>query len=175
MYALFLKRQGYQEMFSFVKGTLWGNCKFLLDNFKGTKAMTNDQGALQKSPLKYQAWPLVNIFFVKQKQFETNLPLQLYCLMCPCQAAVMLSSYCEYTAEETGRRSYGLPSLSYYGPRKIDSSGWQRPISTGEGRLQEISFWASFINLSPTHLKLSQTMKLSLFRQSYNLIYKTKC
>ena len=27
-----------------LKGTLWGNCKFLLDHFKGTKAMTRGHG-----------------------------------------------------------------------------------------------------------------------------------
>ena len=34
-------RIAYQGNFSLVKGTLWGNCKFLLEHFKGTKAMTN--------------------------------------------------------------------------------------------------------------------------------------
>ena len=39
MYASFSKGQGHQGIFSSVKGTLSGNCKFLLEHFKGTKAM----------------------------------------------------------------------------------------------------------------------------------------
>ena len=40
LYASFLKGQGHQGIFSLAKGTLWGNCKLLLEHFKGTKAMT---------------------------------------------------------------------------------------------------------------------------------------
>ena len=36
----FLKAQGHQDIFSLVKGTLWGNCSFFMERFKGTKAMT---------------------------------------------------------------------------------------------------------------------------------------
>ena len=43
LYVLhFLKRQGHQGIFSLVKGTLWGNWKFLPEHFKGPKA--TDQG-----------------------------------------------------------------------------------------------------------------------------------
>ena len=35
----FCSGQGHQGIFSLVKGTLWGNCTFLLEHFKGTKAM----------------------------------------------------------------------------------------------------------------------------------------
>ena len=33
----FFKGQGHQGIFSLVKGTLWGNCKFLLKHFKSTR------------------------------------------------------------------------------------------------------------------------------------------
>ena len=36
----FMKGLGHQGIFSLVKGTLWGNCKFLFEHFKGTKAIT---------------------------------------------------------------------------------------------------------------------------------------
>ena len=42
--ASFLKGQGHQGIFSLVKGTLWGNRKYLLEHFKGTKAMTRGHG-----------------------------------------------------------------------------------------------------------------------------------
>ena len=38
LYASLLKGQGNQGIFSLAKGTLWGNCEFLL--FKGSEAMT---------------------------------------------------------------------------------------------------------------------------------------
>ena len=44
LYASFLKGQGHQGIFFSVKGTLWWNCKFLLEHFKGTKAMTRGHG-----------------------------------------------------------------------------------------------------------------------------------
>ena len=44
LYASFLKGQGHQGIFSLAKGTLWGNCKFLLEHFKGTKAMARGNG-----------------------------------------------------------------------------------------------------------------------------------
>ena len=37
MNFVFVKGQGHQCIFSLVKGTLWGNCKFLREHFKGTK------------------------------------------------------------------------------------------------------------------------------------------
>ena len=54
LYALFLKEQGHQGIFSLVKGTLRENCKYLLEHFRGTKAMI--MGGRQ-SPLlpSYQA------------------------------------------------------------------------------------------------------------------------
>ena len=56
MYASFLKGQGHQGIFSLVKGTLWGNCKFLLEHFKGTKAMTRGHGGNRLvASVKYQA------------------------------------------------------------------------------------------------------------------------
>ena len=44
MYASLLKGQGHHGIFSSVKGTLWGNFKFLLELFKGTRAMTRGHG-----------------------------------------------------------------------------------------------------------------------------------
>ena len=44
LYASFLKGQGHQGIFSLAKGTLGGNCKFLLEHFKGTKAMARGNG-----------------------------------------------------------------------------------------------------------------------------------
>ena len=44
LYALFLKGQGHQGIFSLAKGTLWGNCEFLLEHFKVTKAMARGNG-----------------------------------------------------------------------------------------------------------------------------------
>ena len=40
LYASLLKGQEHKGISFLVKGTLWGNCKFLLEHFKGTKAMT---------------------------------------------------------------------------------------------------------------------------------------
>ena len=40
LYVLFLKGQGHQGVFLLSKGHLLENCKFLLEYFKGTKAMT---------------------------------------------------------------------------------------------------------------------------------------
>ena len=40
----FWKGQGHQGISSLVKGNLWGNCKFLLEHFKGAKAMTMGHG-----------------------------------------------------------------------------------------------------------------------------------
>ena len=40
----FLKGQRHQGIFSLVKGTLAGDCKFLLEYFKGAKAMTSGHG-----------------------------------------------------------------------------------------------------------------------------------
>ena len=51
LHALFLKGQGHQGIFSLVKGTLWGNCQFLLEPFKGTKAMTRGHGAGLSLPI----------------------------------------------------------------------------------------------------------------------------
>ena len=42
----FWKGQEHQDIFSLVKGTLWENCKFLLEHFKGTKAMTRVMEAI---------------------------------------------------------------------------------------------------------------------------------
>ena len=57
LYASFLKRQGHQSIFSLVKRTLWGNCKSVLDHFKGTKAMTRGIEAIAfVASVKYQAW-----------------------------------------------------------------------------------------------------------------------
>ena len=42
-YASFLKGQGHQGSFSLLKSTLCGNCKFLLEQFKATKALTRGQ------------------------------------------------------------------------------------------------------------------------------------
>ena len=44
MLPFFLKVQGHQGIFSQVKGTLWGNCKLLLEHFKGIKAITKGHG-----------------------------------------------------------------------------------------------------------------------------------
>ena len=46
----------HQGIFHLVKGTLWGNCKFLLEHFQGTKAMIRgvEENAFNAS-LKYQA------------------------------------------------------------------------------------------------------------------------
>ena len=48
----FLKGQGHQGTFSLVKVTLWGNCRLLLEHFKGTKAMARGHGG---NHLMYQA------------------------------------------------------------------------------------------------------------------------
>ena len=49
--ASFLKGQGHQCIFSFVKGTLWGNCIFLLKHFKGTKAIPRRHRGKPSLPL----------------------------------------------------------------------------------------------------------------------------
>ena len=51
MYAFVFEGQGHQGMFSLVKCApwLWGNCKVLLEHFKGTKAMT--RGSSEQLPL----------------------------------------------------------------------------------------------------------------------------
>ena len=62
VYASFFKGQGHQGIFSLVKGTLWGNCKILLEYFKGTKAMTRGEKAnAYVASVKYQVWTLVNL------------------------------------------------------------------------------------------------------------------
>ena len=64
LYALFLKGQGHQGIFSLVKGTLWGNCKFLLEHFKGTKVLISRSYCTKKKYLKWScflpqmAWPI---------------------------------------------------------------------------------------------------------------------
>ena len=55
LYASYLKVQGQQGILSLVKGTLWGNCRFLLWHFKGTKAMTRGHWGNRLSWVKYQA------------------------------------------------------------------------------------------------------------------------
>ena len=62
-YASFLRGarsgafQGHQGIFSLVKGTLWGNCKFLLEHFKGTKAMIGpSREKFQKVLTPSRAW-----------------------------------------------------------------------------------------------------------------------
>ena len=47
-----LKGQGHQGIFFLVKGTLWGNCKFLLEHFKGTEAMTRMEAIAFVASLK---------------------------------------------------------------------------------------------------------------------------
>jgi hypothetical protein len=44
LYALFLKGQWHQGIFSLVKGTLWGNRTILSEHFKVAKAMTRGHG-----------------------------------------------------------------------------------------------------------------------------------
>ena len=44
LYASFLKGQGHRGIFFLVKGTLWWNCKIVLEHFKGIKAMTRGHG-----------------------------------------------------------------------------------------------------------------------------------
>ena len=44
LYAFFFKWQGYQGIFSLVKGTLWVYYTFLQEHFKGTKALTRGYG-----------------------------------------------------------------------------------------------------------------------------------
>ena len=57
LYASFLKGQEHQGIFSLVKGTLWGNCKYILEYFKGTKAMTRGTEAIAfLASVNYQAW-----------------------------------------------------------------------------------------------------------------------
>ena len=51
LYASFVKGQGHRGILSLVKGTLWGNWKFLLRAFQGHQG--NDQGAWRQSLL----WP----------------------------------------------------------------------------------------------------------------------
>ena len=41
---VFFTVQGHQGIFSLVKDTLWENCKFELEQFKGIKAMTRGHG-----------------------------------------------------------------------------------------------------------------------------------
>ena len=58
LYASFLKGLGRQSIFCLVKGTLWGNCKFLLEEFQGHQG--NDQGTWKQTAffanVKYHAW-----------------------------------------------------------------------------------------------------------------------
>ena len=64
----FLKGQGHQGIVSLVKGTLWGNCKFLLEYFKGTKAMTKGHGGNRLCCLREVSglpWSLKTNFFNK--------------------------------------------------------------------------------------------------------------
>ena len=62
LYASILKRQGHQSISSLVKGTLWGNCKSVLDHFNCTKAMTRGIEAIAfVASVKYQAWILFMI------------------------------------------------------------------------------------------------------------------
>ena len=58
LYAWFLKGQGHQGIFSLAKGTLWGNCKFLLEHLKGTKAIAFI------ASVKYQAWVYHSLVFI---------------------------------------------------------------------------------------------------------------
>ena len=51
---LFSKGQGHQGILSMLKGTRWGNCKFL-EHFKGTKG--NDQGAWRQ-PSSLPLWSI---------------------------------------------------------------------------------------------------------------------
>ena len=37
--------KGHRGIFALINGTLWGNCKFLLEHFKGTKSMSMGHGA----------------------------------------------------------------------------------------------------------------------------------
>ena len=60
LYASFLKGQGHQGISSFVKGTLWGNCKFLLENFNGTKAMSMGHGGNHHLCLNEVSGPRLN-------------------------------------------------------------------------------------------------------------------
>ena len=69
LYALFLKGQGHQGIFSLVKGTLWGN--FFCEHFKGTKAMTRGHGGnrlccvLEVAGLCVNtSWNLIEIFIL---------------------------------------------------------------------------------------------------------------
>ena len=68
LYTLFYKGQGHQGIFSLVIVTLWGNCKFLLEPFKGTNAKT--RGHTGKLPL-LPTWSIIpsktkTLLFIKQ-------------------------------------------------------------------------------------------------------------
>ena len=52
MHDSFLKGYGHQGILSLVKGTLRGNCEFLLQDFNGTKAMTRGHGG---NPIESEA------------------------------------------------------------------------------------------------------------------------
>ena len=80
--------EGHQGIFSMLKATLWGHCKFLLECFKGTKAMTRGHGGNRLlTPLlplrtseKYQAclWMLKHgscIHFPRVLYLVLNVPL----------------------------------------------------------------------------------------------------
>ena len=57
----FLKGQGHQCIFSLVKGTLRETCKFLLEHFKGTKAMTRWHWGNQLQCLRKVSGLLYNV------------------------------------------------------------------------------------------------------------------
>ena len=74
LYASFLKGQGHQGIFFLVKGTLWWNCKFVLEHFKGTKAMTRGHGGNRLRCLREVSG------LIMCRQGKKELPGNLYLL-----------------------------------------------------------------------------------------------